>query len=218
MYDKRDDKKEAVQAWQRVADTINSLRRMQSGIVWNIQNSHFRRQLRIWESVIPLSRRGYERPERTKERTNTGIRELFQWWGERDRTSPAWTKGYKGCAWNSKKAISILGKWQRLSILPQRSILWKWSSVRWSTTSLSAGYWNILVFHDPVIMLGKKRVPSATEKHRGEIKQKIRKIYEDSHQNYGAPKITRELWKTGEKSQWKLWRITCVRWESKPNG
>ena len=25
-----------------------------------------RRQLRIWESVIPLSRRGYERPERTK--------------------------------------------------------------------------------------------------------------------------------------------------------
>lgn len=53
MYDKRDDKKEAVQAWQRVADTINSLRRMQSGIVWNIQNSHFRRQLRIWESVIP---------------------------------------------------------------------------------------------------------------------------------------------------------------------
>ena len=46
----------------------------------------------------------------------------------------------------------------------------------------------------------KKRVPSATEKHRGEIKQKIRKIYEDSHQNYGAPKITRELWKTGEKN------------------
>ena len=46
----------------------------------------------------------------------------------------------------------------------------------------------------------KKRVPSATEKHRGEIKQKIRKIYEDSHQNYGAPKITRELWKTGEKA------------------
>ncbi len=25
------------------------------------------------------------------------------------------------------------------------------------------------------------------------------KIYEDSHQNYGAPKITRELWKGGEK-------------------
>ena len=32
----------------------------------------------------------------------------------------------------------------------------------------------------------KKRGPSVTEKHRGEIKQKIRKIYEDSHQNYGG--------------------------------
>ena len=44
----------------------------------------------------------------------------------------------------------------------------------------------------------KKRGPSIAEKHRGEIRQKIRKIYEDSHHNYGVPKITRELWKTGE--------------------
>ena len=47
----------------------------------------------------------------------------------------------------------------------------------------------------------KKRVPSATEKHRGEIKQKIRKIYEDSHQNYGAPKITRELCENRRKNR-----------------
>ncbi len=45
----------------------------------------------------------------------------------------------------------------------------------------------------------KKRCPSAAEKHRREVKEKILKIYEDSHQNYGAPKITRELWKDGEK-------------------
>ena len=45
----------------------------------------------------------------------------------------------------------------------------------------------------------KKRCLSVTEKRRGEIKEKIRKIYEDSHQNYGAPKITQELWKSGEK-------------------
>ncbi len=45
----------------------------------------------------------------------------------------------------------------------------------------------------------KKRCPSAAEKHRGEVKEKILKIYEDSHQNYGAPKITHELWKGGEK-------------------
>ena len=66
MYDKIDDKKEAVQAWQRVADTINSLRRMQSGNVWILQNSHFRRQLKIWGSVILLSRHGSEWPESTK--------------------------------------------------------------------------------------------------------------------------------------------------------
>ena len=46
----------------------------------------------------------------------------------------------------------------------------------------------------------KKRCPSATEKTIvGRVKEKILKIYEDSHQNYGAPKITRELWKDGEK-------------------
>ena len=30
------------------------------------------------------------------------------------------------------------------------------------------------------------------------LKDKIKKIYDNSHQNYGAPKITRELHKTGE--------------------
>ena len=53
----------------------------------------------------------------------------------------------------------------------------------------------------------KKRCPSAAEKHRGEVKEKILKIYEDSHQNYGAPKITRELWKGGEKIAVKTVRI-----------
>ena len=45
----------------------------------------------------------------------------------------------------------------------------------------------------------KKRCPSATEKQSWGGQRKILKIYEDSHQNYGAPKITRELWKDGEK-------------------
>ena len=31
-----------------------------------------------------------------------------------------------------------------------------------------------------------------------DLKEKIQKIYEDSHQNYGAPKITAELRKSGE--------------------
>lgn len=41
-------------------------------------------------------------------------------------------------------------------------------------------------------------VPSDTEKRRKAVKAKIRDIYDDSKQNYGAPKITVELRKTGE--------------------
>ena len=36
------------------------------------------------------------------------------------------------------------------------------------------------------------------EKRRRQVKSKIQKIYDDSKQNYGAPKITKELRKTGE--------------------
>ena len=42
------------------------------------------------------------------------------------------------------------------------------------------------------------RVPSDTEKRRKAIKTKIQDIYDDSKQNYGAPKIAVELRKTGE--------------------
>ena len=44
----------------------------------------------------------------------------------------------------------------------------------------------------------KKRIPSDTSVRRTVLKEKIQKIYEDSHQNYGAPKITVELRKSGE--------------------
>ena len=43
-----------------------------------------------------------------------------------------------------------------------------------------------------------KRVPSNTEKRREAVKAKIQDIYDESKQNYGAPKITRELRKSGE--------------------
>ena len=42
------------------------------------------------------------------------------------------------------------------------------------------------------------RVPSDTEKRREAVKAKIQDIYDDSKQNYGAPKITVELRKIGE--------------------
>ena len=44
----------------------------------------------------------------------------------------------------------------------------------------------------------KKRVPSDTSVRRAVLKEKIQKIYEESHQNYGVPKITAELRKSGE--------------------
>ena len=68
-------------------------------------------------------------------------------------------------------------------------------------------------------------MPSDTEKRRKAIKTKIQDIYDDSKQNYGAPKIAVELRKTGEvisertvgaymrqmgiRAQWsKPWTIT----------
>ena len=40
---------------------------------------------------------------------------------------------------------------------------------------------------------------SACKQRKEAIKKKIRIIYDDSKQNYGAPKITKELRKAGEK-------------------
>lgn len=44
----------------------------------------------------------------------------------------------------------------------------------------------------------KKHIPSDTQLQREKIKAKIQNIYDASHQNYGAPKITAELQKSGE--------------------
>lgn len=70
-----------------------------------------------------------------------------------------------------------------------------------------------------------KQFPSNAEKRRESVKAKIKDIYDKSKQNYGAPKITQVLRKTGEtisertvgqymkqmgiKAQWvKPWTIT----------
>ena len=62
------------------------------------------------------------------------------------------------------------------------------------------------------------RVPSDTEKRRESVKAKIQDIYDDSKQNYGAPKITVELRKTGEVISERTVEHTCVKWESAPSG
>lgn len=44
----------------------------------------------------------------------------------------------------------------------------------------------------------KNRVPSKRKQRKNNIKHKICDIYDESHQNYGAPKITAILDKNGE--------------------
>lgn len=50
----------------------------------------------------------------------------------------------------------------------------------------------------------KKRVPSDTSVRCAVLKEKIQKIYEDFYQNYGAPKITAKLRKSGERISEKM--------------
>ena len=45
----------------------------------------------------------------------------------------------------------------------------------------------------------KKRLPSNREKKKEQIKERIVEIYQESHQNYGAPKIAECLRREGEK-------------------
>ena len=45
----------------------------------------------------------------------------------------------------------------------------------------------------------KKHKPSASQQRKEAVKEEIKKIYNKSHQNYGAPKIAVELRKSGEK-------------------
>ena len=61
-------------------------------------------------------------------------------------------------------------------------------------------------------------VPSDTEKRREAVKAKIQDIYDDSKQNYGAPKITVELRKTGEVIRKEPLVHICAKWESVLSG
>ena len=45
----------------------------------------------------------------------------------------------------------------------------------------------------------KNRLPSDREKRKQSVKERILDIYNESHQNYGAPKITEQLRKDGER-------------------
>lgn len=61
----------------------------------------------------------------------------------------------------------------------------------------------------------KKRLPSNRNKRKEDIKKKIKQIYEESHQNYGAPKITEILRTFGEniteKTVGNYMREMCIK-------
>ena len=61
-----------------------------------------------------------------------------------------------------------------------------------------SGVLKILGVSRSVYRAWKQRVPSVSEKHRDHIKDAIKQIYDGSHQNYGAPKITEMLHRQGE--------------------
>lgn len=61
-------------------------------------------------------------------------------------------------------------------------------------------------------------VPSDTEKRHKAVKAKIQDIYDDSKQNYGAPKITVELRKTGEVISERTVGTYMRQWESVLSG
>ena len=64
----------------------------------------------------------------------------------------------------------------------------------------------------------KKRVPSDTSVRRAVLKEKIQKVYEDSHQTTVLLKLLRNCGNPGSAFLKKLWEIICVKWESKPSG
>ena len=58
---------------------------------------------------------------------------------------------------------------------------------------------------------------SDTFVRRTVLKEKIQKIYEDSHQNYGALKLLQNYGNPENVFPKKQLEIICVKWELKPN-
>ena len=123
--------------------------------------------------------------------------------------------GLQGCASNLGISYQTLSRWQK-ELRDTGDIE--------SRVSVS-GMLKILGVSRSGYRAWLKHVPSNAEKRRESVKAKIKDIYDKSKQNYGAPKITQVLRKTGEtisertvgqymkqmgiKAQWvKPWTIT----------
>lgn len=97
-------------------------------------------------------------------------------------------RGLQGCTANLSISHQTLSRWQKeLRETGDNECLGSVSGMLNFLGVLKSGYRAWL-----------NHVPSNTEKRCEVIKEKIRDIYDESHQNYGAPKITRELKFSGE--------------------
>ena len=96
-----------------------------------------------------------------------------------------------------KKAIGILGKRLTKAILTEVAAKVESSKVTKHRVSVS-GMLKVLGVSRSGYRAFLKRKLSATAKRKNSIKKEILKIYNDSKQNYGAPKITKLLQKSGE--------------------
>ena len=185
--------------WQNVRNIPNSLKRMRCSIAWIIQSYHFARLRRIFGI------------------SESALKNWMKAAKEHEGSVP--TRGSGNYASDEAKEIARLQRELRdtkdaLEVLKKQSVFWEndrnslhgyfWvrggnKSPACETSSFCQRNTEKLDVSRSGYHAWKKRVPSDTSVRRAVLKEKIQKIYEDSHQNYGAPKITAELRKSGER-------------------
>ena len=114
---------------------------------------------------------------------------------KRNCLSQTWATRCSGCV---KKAISIGGE-KRLTetIDTEVSAKVEASNVTGRHVSISGIRNSFGVFHSGYRAFLNRKISPARQR-KAAIKKPIQRIYDDSNQNYGAPKITKELHKSGE--------------------
>ena len=151
--------------WRKVLNTHNSLKKMRFDTERIIPNWHFVKQLKILESVSQHSKTGWKQRRKMKGLSTRGSGNYASDEAKEIARLQRELRDTKDALEVLKKAISILGKWQKPSTQLHQSMWKKSMPCLWNVRFLSAGYWKIRCF--------TIRLP----------KEKIRKIYNASHQN-----------------------------------
>lgn len=75
----------------------------------------------------------------------------------------------------------------------------KYEDFKWKRRVSVSGMLRVLGVSRLGYNLWLHRLPSNQQKRKASVKRRIKKIYEQSYEKYGAPKITKEIQKDGEK-------------------